>query len=232
MANVRSLELDRSQLATRSFVCGVYAWMCFGLGLTAAVAMLVATTPTLVEAIVMNRGLFFGLIIGELLLVMALSWGIGRVSAPVAIGMFLLYAGINGLTLSVIFLAYTTASIGSTFFVTAGTFGAMSVYGYFTKRDLTSLGNICFMALIGLIIASVVNIFMGSAMLYWVTTYLGVGVFVGLTAYDTQKIKRIGQSVDAASEVGRKAAILGALALYLDFINLFLFLLRIFGRRR
>jgi FtsH-binding integral membrane protein len=232
MANVRSLELDRSQLALRSFVCGVYGWMCFGLGLTAAVAMLVANSPQVAQIIFANRGLFFGLIIAELLLVMGMSWAINRISSTVAIGMFLVYAAINGLTLSVVFLAYTRASIASTFFVTAGTFGAMSLYGYTTRRDLTSLGNLCFMALIGLILASVVNMFMGSEMLYWVTTYLGIGVFVGLTAYDTQKIKMMGRSMEAGSEVARKAAVLGALALYLDFINLFLLLLRLFGRRR
>lgn len=133
--------------------------------------------------------------------------------------------------MSVIFLAYTSASIASTFFVTAGTFGAMSLYGYFTKKDLTSIGNLCMMALLGLIIASVVNLFFDNELLYWITTYAGVLIFVGLTAYDTQKIKEMlhGQEVN---EDTQKFAIIGALKLYLDFINLFLYLLRLFGKRR
>jgi FtsH-binding integral membrane protein len=135
-------------------------------------------------------------------------------------------------TLSIIFAVYTTASIAGTFFVTAGMFGAMAAIGWITKRDLSSLGSILFMALIGLILASIVNIFVANEALYWIITYAGVAIFCGLTAYDMQKIKKIQESgVDAYSEQGKKAAVMGALALYLDFINLFLFLLRIFGRR-
>jgi hypothetical protein len=146
--------------------------------------------------------------------------------------MFMLYSALNGVTFASIFLLYTSSSIASTFMVASGTFAAMSVYGYVTKRDLTGWGSFLFMGLIGVIIASVVNIFLHSAMITWVTSYLGVFIFVGLTAYDTQKIKMIGQRGFADHESRHKAAILGALALYLDFINLFLMLLRIMGNRR
>ena len=161
-----------------------------------------------------------------------LSWGVNRMSPAIAMGAFLFYAALNGLTLSVIFLVYTAESIGLTFFITAGTFGAMCIYGATTKRDLTSLGSLCFMALFGLILASVVNIFWHSSGLYWVVTYAGVLIFVGLTAYDAQKIKQMHAAGMEGTDQDRKAAILGALALYLDFINLFLYLLRIFGRRK
>jgi FtsH-binding integral membrane protein len=156
-------------------------------------------------------------------------------SSAVVTGCFLLYSALMGATLSLIFLRYSMESIAITFFVTALTFGVMSVYGYVTKRDLTSIGNLCFMALIGLIIASIVNMFVGSSLLYWGVTYVGILIFVGLTAYDTQKIKEMSMALGnelAASETGKKQAILGALTLYLDFINLFLLLLRIFGGNR
>jgi FtsH-binding integral membrane protein len=146
--------------------------------------------------------------------------------------LFLAYAVTNGVTLACIFLMYTKSSIASTFFVSAGTFGAMSAYGYATKRDLTGLGSFCMMGLFGLIIASVVNLFLGSPMIYWLTTFMGVIVFVGLTAYDTQKIKQLNIIGNEGTDEDRKEAIHGALVLYLDFINLFLYLLRLFGRRR
>jgi FtsH-binding integral membrane protein len=149
-----------------------------------------------------------------------------------AIGLFLLYSALNGLTLSILLLVYTASSVASTFFITAGTFGLMSAYGYFTKKDLTSWGNLLFMALVGLIIASIVNIFWSNPTMYWIISYAGVLIFVGLTAYDTQKIKNMSLELDAESEAGRKGAIMGALALYLDFINLFIILLRILGDRR
>ena len=189
-------------------------------------------TPSVLRVIFGNRAVFFGLIIGELVLVIALSAAIQRISAGVASAMFLLYAGINGLTISAIFLIYTGQSIASTFFVTAGTFGAMSLYGYYTKRDLTSIGNLCFMLLLGLILASVVNFFWANSTLYWIITYAGIGIFVGLTAYDTQRIKQIGMSIGEDGQLVQKAAVLGALRLYLDFINLFLLLLRLLGLRR
>ena len=149
-----------------------------------------------------------------------------------AAGLFYVYAILNGLTLSVVFLIYTKGSIATTFFVTAGTFAGMSAYGYITKRDLTSVGNFMMMGLFGLIIASVVNMFMRSEMIYWVTTYAGILIFVGLTAYDTQKIKELNVIGNAGTDEDHKEAIHGALILYLDFINLFLYLLRLLGRRR
>ncbi len=214
------------------FISKVYMWMTMALALTGVVALLVSNSETMVRTIFGNPLLFFGLVIGELVLVVGISAGIGRLSPATAIFLFLLYAGVNGLTLSIIFLVYTTASIGSTFLVTAGTFGIMSVYGYTTKRDLTQWGSLLFMGLIGIIIASVVNIFLHSETLYWIVTYAGILIFVGLTAYDTQKIKQIGRSVNAQGAEARKYAILGALKLYLDFINLFILLLRVMGRRR
>jgi len=221
-----------ARTAERSLFVSVYTWMGLGLALTALAALLTLSTPALLQLIAANRVVFFGLVIGELVMVVALSAAIGRLSAGTATLMFLAYSALNGLTLSIIFLAYTSTSIVSTFFITAGTFGAMSVYGIVTKRDLTSWGNFFFMGLIGLIIASVVNIFLQSSMVYWITSYIGVFIFVGLTAYDTQKIKRMGQSGFSDSATRHKLAIMGALTLYLDFINMFLFLLRIFGNRR
>ena len=219
-------------LQERTFVSKVYGWMAFALFVTAMVAMGVANTPAVRNVVLGNRAIFFGLIIGELVLVIALSAAIARISAATATIMFVIYSAVNGLTLSVIFVVYTDASIASTFFITGGTFAAMSVYGYFTKRDLTSIGNLCFMALIGLILASLVNIFLQNAMLYWIVTYVGILIFVGLVAYDTQRIKQIARAGIEEGEAAQKGAILGALRLYLDFINLFLLLLRIFGRRR
>jgi len=219
-------------LQERTFVSKVYGWMAFALFVTAMVAMGVANTPAVRNVVLGNRAIFFGLILGELILVIALSAAIARISAATATIMFVIYSAVNGLTLSVIFVIYTEASIASTFFITGGTFAAMSAYGYFTKRDLTSIGNLCFMALIGLILASVVNLFLQNAMLYWVVTYVGILIFVGLVAYDTQRIKQIARAGIEEGEAAQKGAILGALRLYLDFINLFLLLLRIFGRRR
>jgi FtsH-binding integral membrane protein len=212
-----------------AFFRKVYAFMALGLGATAVTALLVASSEEAIRFIVLNRPVFYGLIIGQLLMVWAFSSLAPRISAVAAGALFFTYAIMNGLTLSVIFLIYTSASIATTFFVCAGTFGAMSLFGYATKRDLTGVGSFAMMGLIGLLIASVVNIFLQSPMIYWLTTFMGVIVFVGLTAYDTQKIKQLDVG-DA--EANNKGAINGALILYLDFINLFLFLLRIFGRRR
>ena len=222
----------RSAVEVKTFIAKVYAWMSFALAITALVAMYIAFQPNLVKLIIGNKIIFYGLMIGELLVVMSLVGFIEKMSAATATAVFFAYAVMNGLTLSVIFLAFTATSITSTFFITAGTFGAMSAYGYFTKRDLTSIGNICFMALIGLIIATIVNIFWVNNMFSLIISCVGVLIFVGLTAYDTQKIKALGATLDENSEEGRKGAVLGALALYLDFINLFLMLLRLFGDRR
>jgi FtsH-binding integral membrane protein len=179
-----------------------------------------------------NRWTFFGLIILEFAAVGVLVSLINRMTANVATLIFILYSIFNGITLSCIFTKYTSESIASTFFVTAGTFAAMSLYGYTTKTDLTKWGNLLFMGVIGLIIASVVNWFLQSSMLYWITTCVGVIIFVGLTAYDTQKIKQTNIIGNEGTDQDHKEAIMGALTLYLDFINLFLYLLRIFGRRK
>jgi len=218
--------------ATASFFPKVYGWMTAGLALTALVSLFTLTSEGLLNLVFGNRLVFYGLILGELGLVIAMSAAINRISATVATLMFLLYSALNGVTFASIFLVYTSSSIASTFMVAAGTFAAMSVFGYATKRDLTGWGSFLFMGLIGIVIASLVNIFLQSAMITWVTSYIGVFVFVGLTAYDTQKLKRIGQGGFADGETQQKAAILGALTLYLDFINLFLMLLRIMGNRR
>jgi FtsH-binding integral membrane protein len=209
------------------FMQKVYLWMTFALTLTGFVAYRTTQSEFLLELIFSSSFGFIGLILAELALVFWISSGIQRMSSNMAIGLFLLYSVLNGMTLSVLLIAYTGASVASTFFITAGMFGAMSVYGYTTKQDLSSWGNLLFMALIGLILASVVNIYLQSSGLYWLINYIGVLVFVGLTAYDTQKIKQI-----VESEEGRKVAILGALTLYLDFINMFIFMLRILGNRR
>ena len=228
----RNYTADQTQVIQAAFMSKVYTWMSGGLAITGLIAMWVASTPELISAIIGNRMLFFGLIIGEVFLVGYLIARVSKMSAQTAALIFTGYAALNGLTLSVVFLAYTQESIGSTFFVTAGTFGVMSAYGYYTKKDLTSWGNLLFMALIGFIIASVVNFFMQSEMMYWLITYAGVLIFVGLTAYDTQKIKRMSTANELGSEGETKTAIVGALMLYLDFINLFLLLLRVMGDRK
>jgi uncharacterized protein len=222
---------EQVRIEQASFISKVYGWMSFALALTGLTAVFVAMTPALTHLIFGNKLVFYGLIIGELALVAWLSLAIQKMSATMATSVFLGYSVLNGVTMASIFLIYTTSSIASTFFITAGTFAAMSVYGYTTKRDLTSMGNLLMMALMGLIIASIVNIFMKSPMLYWITTYAGVLIFVGLIAYDTQKIKDMNIIGNEGTDEDRKEAIMGALSLYLDFINLFLYLLRIFGRR-
>lgn len=211
----------------------VYAWMTAGLLTTGAIAMFVANSPAMLNLIIGTPFVFFGLIIAELVMVWVLAANIGRMSAGLATGMFLGYSALNGLTLSIIFLAYTSESIATTFFVTAGTFGLMSLYGYTTKQDLSKIGSLLVMGLIGFLIASLVNLFLQSTALYWIITYAGIAIFVGLTAWDTQKIKRMIQAnAGATDSVMHRIAIMGALMLYLDFINLFLLLLRILGRRR
>lgn len=220
------------QEASTVFLAKVFNWMAIGLALTGGVALLTANTG-LARAIVATP-LFFILVLAELGLVFFLSARIEKIQPATATGLFVGYSVLNGLTLSAIFLAYTTASIAGTFFITAGMFGAMAVYGLVTKRDLSAMGSFLFMGLIGIILASVVNIFLKSSSLYWVISVIGVLVFVGLTAWDVQKIKNMGEQGIMSQGEGaiRKGAILGALALYLDFINLFLMLLRFFGGNR
>ena len=219
-------------LAFPALMRKVYVWMTLALVITGFTAFGIAENPGLVYTIVTSRLLFWGLVIGEFALVMAIYGAIGRLSATAATLLFVLYSIVNGATLSVIFLAYTMTSIASVFFITAGTFAVMAFIGYTTKTDLTSFGKMLMMGLIGIILATVVNIFIGSSMLNMIVSYVGVVVFVGLTAYDSQKIKNLLYQVDNMSEEAQKLALLGSLTLYLDFINLFLMLLRIFGGNR
>lgn len=231
--NSEAIALSADELEERSFISKVYRWMGFGLLLTALAAYLAASSESFVYMLAENSMLFYGLIIGEFGLVIYLSTRIQKMSAETAAGAFIVYSILNGLTLSLILLMYTGESIASTFLSTALTFGAMSAFGYFTKRDLTTMGSYLYMALIGLIIASVVNMFWANSTLYWIISYVGILIFVGLTAYDTQKIKKIGASINMDdTQTTQKLAIMGALALYLDFINLFLMLLRVAGNRR
>jgi len=219
---------DSGYMAT--YMSKVYGWMFLGLLITAFVSYLIASSPAAVSFILGSRLLFLGIIIGELVLVGYLVVRIRKMSAMAATLIFLAYAAINGVVFSILFLAYTTGSLLSVFAITAGTFGVMSAVGYFTKQDLTSFGKIMMMGLIGIIIASVVNWFMKSEALYWIISYVGVAIFVGLIAYDTQKIKSYAFLEKA--EDRKKGAIMGALSLYLDFVNLFIMLLRLFGGRR
>ncbi len=231
--NTGVTAISAGELEQRSFVTKVYKWMGFGLLLTALAAYLAASSETFISMLSQNMMIFYLLIIGELGLVIYLSTRIQKMSAEAAAGSFIVYSILNGLTISLLLLMYTGESIAATFLSTALTFGAMSVYGYYTKRDLTTMGSYLYMALIGLIIASVVNIFWANGTLYWIISYVGILIFVGLTAYDTQKIKKIGVTVNMDdSQTSQKLAIIGALALYLDFINLFLMLLRVAGDRR
>lgn len=210
----------------------VYVWMTLALAITGFTAYGVATSPGLMQAIYTNSVLFWGLIIAEFALVIGVSAAINKLSLATATLMFILYSVINGALLSYIFILYTASSISTVFFITAGTFAVMALLGYTTKTDLSSMGKILLMALIGLIIATVVNVFIKSTMFDLIVSYVGVLIFVGLTAYDSQKIKQMLLQAPDAGEGAQKVALLGALSLYLDFINLFIYLLRIFGNRK
>jgi FtsH-binding integral membrane protein len=231
MSELKAIGLTQTELDERTLISQVYLWMASALVLTGVVAALVASDAAFVIRMA-TSGLLWVFLIGEIVLVIALGALINRMSPAVATAVFFGYAALNGVTLSMIFLVYTDASIATTFLVTAATFGAMSLYGYTTKRDLTTIGNLLTMALLGFVIASVVNLFLNNEAIYWITTYAGIVIFVGLVAYDTQKIKRMAASVMHDADTARKVSILGALRLYLDFINLFLLLLRVMGRRR
>ena len=209
----------------------VYVWMTLALVITGFTSYGVATSPAILQAIYGNQLLFWGMIVAEFALVIGVSAAIHRLSLTTATLMFILYSVINGALLSYIFLAYTASSVATVFFITAGTFGAMALLGYTTKTDLSSMGKYLIMALIGLIIATVVNLFIQSTGFMLILSYIGVLIFVGLTAYDSQKIKQMLLQAPDAGEGAQKLALLGALTLYLDFINLFIYLLRIFGRR-
>ena len=213
-----------------AFLRKVYGWMFVGLGVTATVALGVASSPGIVQALVQNQLLFWGLVIGELGLVFYLSARVEKIAPATASGLFLLYSALNGVTLSLILLLYTGTSIATTFAVTAGMFGALALYGTTTKRSLAGVGQFMFMGLIGLILASIVGVFVKSDGLQFVISVVGVLVFTGLTAYDAQRLKAMALAVPEG-RIG-SYAVVGALALYLDFINLFLFLLRFLGGRR
>jgi FtsH-binding integral membrane protein len=234
----RPFDLDYSITGADSpaiarFFNSVYAWMAAGLALTAVVAWYVSESPQLLQ--IAQSPMVFVFLIAEFGLVIAISAGLNRLSSTVATVLFMLYAALNGVTLSLLFLRFAHATLASTFFVTAGAFGITSLYGMVTKRDLTRLGSLFFMALIGIILASVVNIFLLSSTLQWIISYVGVLVFVGLTAFDTQRLKAMAVQLQGNAEASARMSVYGALVLYLDFLNLFLFLLQIFGdnnRRR
>ena len=229
-----SVTRSQTDVLVNDFVRSVYNWMAVGLCLTGVVAFYVSHNETLMRLIFGNSIIFFVLILAELGMVFAIVGMVNKMSAATATSLFVIYSALNGVTLSFIFLAYTQTSIVSTFFICAGTFIGCSIYGWTTKRDLTSVGGFLMMGLIGIIIASLVNMFIRSSAMNIIISYIGVIVFVGLTAYDTQKLKNMALTQPAGVDgaVVRKGAILGALSLYLDFINLFLMLLRIFGTGR
>lgn len=232
-AETHKITLSRAQHeASTIFLAKVFNWMAIGLGITGAIAFFVAESG-LVRSLIASP-IFFILILTELGLVFFLSTRIEKIQSGTATGLFIGYSVLNGVTLSTIFLAYTHSSITATFFITAGMFATMAVFGIVTKRDLSGMGSFMFMGLIGIILASIVNIFLKSSALYWAISAIGVLVFVGLTAYDVQKIKKIGEQgiMEQGESALRKGAIIGALALYLDFINLFLMLLRFLGGSR
>ncbi|MGZ5361503.1 MAG: Bax inhibitor-1/YccA family protein [Solirubrobacterales bacterium] len=213
------------------FLQRVFTWMFVGLAVTGGVAALIGSNDALLTDITESPGILIGVVIGQLALVIALVAAINRIPVGVATLLFLVYSATVGITFALLFELYTTESIFTAFLVAAGMFGALAVWGAVTDVDLSKVGSIAFMALIGLILATIVNVFWANEALYWVTTYVGVLVFAALTAYDMQKLTRISRQGLSGEAEGR-AAIIGALSLYLDFINLFLFLLRIFGRSR
>jgi len=225
------VQSPTAQLTQQSVINQVFIWMSLGLALTAGTAFYTVSSDYMLNLVLGNQWVFFGLILAELGLVFAVSAAIKKLSAAAATGLFFLYSALNGLTMSAIFIAYTMSSIAGVFLITAGTFGAMSIYGLTTKKDLTNWGSLLFMGLIGIIIAGLVNMFLASSMLDLIISLVGVVVFVGLTAYDSQKIKEMAAGVQDGESAG-KVAVLGALSLYLDFINLFIMLLRLFGDRR
>ncbi len=219
-------------LENARFIQRVYMWMCTGLVITSVVAYFISITPEAITLIFSNSLVFYGLLLAELGAVIYLSAMISKMRASTATFVFLGYSLLNGITFAAIFLAFTIASIGMTFAITAGMFGIMSLYGYITKTDLTTVGNIAFMGLIGIILASLANLFFQNSMTDSIITYLGIVIFVALTAYDTQKIKQYNIIGNEGTEEDHKESIMGALTLYLDFVNLFLKLLNLFGKRR
>lgn len=228
--NNQSGYLSSERVNTASdLIRRVYGWMTIALGITGLTSYVVAGNLTIQNLLLTNAWFSWGLLFLQLGMVIYLSARVMKMSLNTASVMFVLYSFVTGIVFSLLFTMYTKESLATTFFITGALFGVMSLYGWTTKRDLTSMGSILFMGLIGIIIASVVNIFLKSTMLYWITTYVGVFIFIGLVVYDTQKLKQLAGMADSDSR--SKLAIIGALSLYLDFINLFLMLLRIFGRR-
>jgi FtsH-binding integral membrane protein len=227
-----AISEEQAGAETQRFFVKVYAWMALALSVTALISFWASTSPQAIQFLTGYEYTFIILLLIEFLLVASLVGWIMKMTPETAGVVFILYAILNGLTLSVIFLMFTTESIVTTFLITAGTFMLMSIYGFFTKSDLTTLGNLLFMGLLGLILASVVNFFFQNEVFYWITTFAGIVIFTGLIAYDTQKIKKLNQLGNEGTDDDKREAIIGALSLYLDFINLFLKLLRIFGKKR
>ena len=227
-----TISIERKKSAQLSVFRRVYIWMTMALCITGLTALIIANNNDIMYSLLQNEATFWIIMIAELALVFILAGRLHKLSMGTATILFILYSVLNGITMSLIFIIYTESSIAATFFVTAGTFGAVSLYGFATKKDLSSWGSILIMGVIGIVIASVVNIFMGSETLYWIISYAGVLIFVGLTAYDTQKIKEVllNPNVEVDDNLN-KIALFGALQLYLDFINLFMHLLRIMGNR-
>ena len=231
MANFVSTHQSAKSSAVATLLKSVYMQMAAALSVTGIVAYFLAQSPLFLQTIMTNPSIMWIAIIAQLALVIWLSARLQRMSMATATLLFILYSVLMGVSMSAIFIAYTMSSIASTFFITAGTFFAMSIIGIVTRIDLSRIGSILLMALIGLIIASVVNIFLHSETMYWIISFAGVLIFVGLTAYDTQKIKEMVANYGVADDMGHKLALFGALTLYLDFVNLFLHLLRILGNR-
>jgi FtsH-binding integral membrane protein len=225
------LEYGTTDRVMFNFFNQVYAWMFAGLAVTGTVAYLVSQNTTMLKYLY-TSGLYLPLFLAQILFVIGIQKAALRVNATLATTLFLIYAAFLGMMISFIFIVYPIATLAGAFVVTAGVFGAMSLYGFVTKRDLTAIGSFLIMGVIGIFLASIVNYFIASSALDWAITYLGVFIFVGLTAYDTQKLKNIAQSLEGNPQMAARMSIIGSLMLYLDFINLFLFLLRIMGRRR
>lgn len=229
---VKDISVKSEKSIVNSVMKNIFTLMTLALAATGAISYIVSNNIQIIKAILENQPLFWGLIIGELVLVMVLSAMINRISFTTALILFALYSVINGVTLAPLFIVFTAESIASAFFVTAGTFGAMAIFGYITKFDLSGIGKILIMALFGLIIASIVNIFLASSQMEMITNYAGVLIFTGLTAYDTQKIKNLVQENINNENIIPKLSVIGSLTLYLDFINLFIKLLQLMGKRK
>lgn len=229
--NGATFSQEQVALENQRFMVKVYQWMTLALAITGLVAYGIAASESLISFIAGHMAVYYVILIVELIVVFTLAARIDKMSLQSASILFILYSLLNGISLAPIFLVYELGSIASTFFITAGTFLTMSLYGYFTKKDLTKWGNLLFMLLIGLVFATIINLFFQNEVFYWITTYAGIFIFVGLIAYDTQKLKEMNIIGNEGTDTDRKEAIVGALTLYLDFINLFLYLLRIFGKR-